>query len=134
MKKLTYIDACVLIAACKGEDAVHERAMAVLDDPDREFASSAFVRLEVVPKPHFHKKTDEMGFYNAFFASVTHWAQPMDAIVAKAQAEAEKCGLQAMDALHVAAAALLKGRVGDRRKTDQTDTSNDCGESRWYSR
>jgi predicted nucleic acid-binding protein len=48
---LTFIDSGVLIAAFRGRDELSERAMAVLDDPDRSFASSEFVRLEVLPRP-----------------------------------------------------------------------------------
>jgi hypothetical protein len=45
--KITFIDAGVLIAASRGNAQVARRAIAILDDPGRSFASSAFVRLEV---------------------------------------------------------------------------------------
>jgi hypothetical protein len=44
---LTFIDAGVLIAAARGSTVQASRAMGILDDPEREFAASAFPRLEV---------------------------------------------------------------------------------------
>ena len=82
--------------------------MEVLDDPTRKFASSVFVRLEVLPKALYQKDRDEVEFYNAFFDSVAHWAQPIDGVVTTAYDEAAKWGLSAVDALHVAAASFLK--------------------------
>lgn len=36
----TFIDSGVLIAATRGEGAIAERALAILVDPNREFAAS----------------------------------------------------------------------------------------------
>lgn len=47
----TYIDSSVLIAAARATDALAVSALAYLDDPQRSFVSSEFVRLEVLPKP-----------------------------------------------------------------------------------
>jgi hypothetical protein len=57
MSKLTFVDSGVLIAAARGADEVARRAMTVLDDPDRTFASSALVRLEVLPKALRHDRS-----------------------------------------------------------------------------
>lgn len=104
----TYVDSGVLIAAATGrQPSVHGRALAVFDDPDRAFVSSAFVRLEVLPKAIFAGHHDEAAFYERFFASVVAWAAPMDDVVDRASLIAVGSGLAAMDALHVAAAALL---------------------------
>jgi hypothetical protein len=54
---VVFVDASVLIAAARGADAIALLAMEVLDDPNNRFASSAFVRLEVLPKAVFHKRT-----------------------------------------------------------------------------
>jgi hypothetical protein len=61
--KRTFIDTGVLIAAARGQNDVAVRAMAILDDPNREFASSIFVKLEVLLSevhrqiPDFSKKS-----------------------------------------------------------------------------
>jgi hypothetical protein len=57
--KLTFVDAGVLIAAARGGSIQTGRAMDILDDPERQFASSAFVRLEVLPQALFNKRTAE---------------------------------------------------------------------------
>lgn len=105
--KLTFVDAGVLIAAARGGNDQAVRAMAVLDDPERGFAASPFLRLEVLPQAAFNKRSAETAFYEAFFASIAHWASDLDAIVKAAEAEASDCGVEAMDALHVAAAASV---------------------------
>ncbi len=107
MKKLVFVDAGILIAAARGDDEVAERAIEVLDDPDVSFASSIFVKLEVLPKPLYQNKKDEVLFYEAFFASVSVWAGPSSELVQNAYKEAISCGLSAIDALHVSSAAMV---------------------------
>jgi len=108
---LVFVDAGVLIAAARGDDRLSELALAVLDDPEAEFASSAFLRLEVLPKAIYHRNADEAAFYEQFFAAVTAWAEPTADLVDQAYAEAARAGLNAADALHVAAAARLGAEV-----------------------
>ena len=103
-RKRTYVDAGVLIAAAKGSEDISEEAIHVLADPFRDFASSAFVKLEVLPKATFYKQSDEVLFYNTFFDSVEFWADDLQAIVTEAQRQAETFDIGAIDALHVAAA------------------------------
>lgn len=81
--------------------------MRVLDDPDRLFASSAFVRLEVLPKAVYHKCTDEARFYEAFFSEVSRWANTDEDLIENAHEEATRSGLSAVDSLHVAAAKAV---------------------------
>jgi len=101
---VTFVDAGVLIAAARGRPEVSLAAMAILDDPDRSFASSEFVRLEVLPKALFNRKSDEAEFYVEFFAAVAHWPANTDAVVHDAYDIGARFGLSALDALHIAAA------------------------------
>lgn len=101
---LTFIDAGVLIAAARGNDWLARRAIAVLDDPQRSFAASTFLRLEVLPKALFYNRADEIDFYDSFFAAVEHWAEPDSALTDSAYFLAARFGLSALDALHIAAA------------------------------
>lgn len=105
--KLTFVDASVLIAASRGGTEQAARALEILDDPEREFAASPFLRLEVVPQAAFNKRQAELAFYEAFFSAVSKWATDLQAITDAALREASSCGVEAMDALHVAAAAAL---------------------------
>jgi predicted nucleic acid-binding protein len=98
----------VLIAAATMRDPVlYPAAVAVLDDTDREFLTSTFVWLEVVPKARYYRRVDEIAFYGAFFASVVARAEPLASLVRTAETEATAAGLALPDALHVAAAVLL---------------------------
>jgi hypothetical protein len=67
--KLTFVDAGVLIAAARGGNVQAARAMEILDDPEREFAASPFLRLEVLPQAVFNKRVVETAFYEAFFST-----------------------------------------------------------------
>jgi predicted nucleic acid-binding protein len=100
----TYIDAGILIAAARGDDESAKRAREVLDDPQRVFVSSLFLKLEVLPKAVYFRNTLEIQFYEAFFAGVTYWAEAFERLIDDAYQTACAYGLAAMDALHVAAA------------------------------
>lgn len=103
----TFVDAGVLIAGTRLFDPLGHRALAVLDDPDRVFVSSVFVHLEVLPKAIYHRNLGEAALYQRFFDRVVAWAEPLDRLVANARREAAQHGLNALDALHVAAAVML---------------------------
>jgi predicted nucleic acid-binding protein len=104
---LTYIDTGVLIAAFRGTEELSKRAIAVLAAPERDFASSDFVRLELMPKATYNKKQEELDFYDAVFSSIEHWAQVNEGLIASALDIGNIAGLSAMDALHVASARQL---------------------------
>ena len=100
----TFLDAGVLITAARGIGADANRAMQILKDPNREFAASQFLKLEVLPKAIFNQKTLEVEFYEAYFEMVTHWAINIEQVLEAGYREAADFGLGAMDALHIAAA------------------------------
>ncbi|HAC62394.1 MAG TPA: nucleic acid-binding protein [Cyanothece sp. UBA12306] len=106
--KKTYIDSGVLISAFQGIQSVSIRANQILNDENREFASSVFVQLEVLPKATFNKQQDEAEFYETFFNAVIHWATDLEQIMQDAQKIACSYGLAAMDAIHVAAALQIQ--------------------------
>lgn len=101
---LTFVDSGVLILAARGTDALSQIAMQVLDDPNRDFVTSDFVRLEVLPKAIYNLQADEADFYRAFFDAAAVAMSISGEFVARAEHEAEQAGLSAVDALHVAAA------------------------------
>jgi len=103
---LTFIDSGALIAAARGTGAKALAAFSVLDDPDREFASSLFVQLEVLPKAVYNKQQAEENFYRTYFAAVSRWADPAG-ILNNALHVASTYGLSALDGLHVAAALAV---------------------------
>jgi predicted nucleic acid-binding protein len=103
---LTFVDSGVLIAAARGTGPVSAAATVVLVDANRQFVSSDFVRLEVLPKPVYHKQVAEAAFYQAFFAAVAAWAATTPLLIQRAFQHASAFGLSAMDSLHVAAAEV----------------------------
>ncbi len=103
----TFIDSGVLIAAARGEGAISKRALAMLQDSNREFASSVFLKLEVLPKAIYNNRTSEVKFYEEYFDTVSHWATSIDQIIENADREIRESGLGAMDALHVGAAVSV---------------------------
>jgi predicted nucleic acid-binding protein len=100
----TFLDASVLIAAIRGSPIPIERALGVLNDPERVFIASDFVRLEVLPKPLYFRQQSEVDFYEAYFAMVAEMVEVSPALVTQAYEEARRAGLAGMDALRIAAA------------------------------
>lgn len=117
--KLTFVDASVLIAAFRGQEDVAIKAIEILDDPDRNFVSSDFVKLEVLPKPEYLHKVEEKEFYSAFFDAVAKWENISEQLVENAFNEACKVGLSAIDALHITMAKVAKA---DEFITAEKDT------------
>jgi len=102
----TYIDSGVLIAAARGTEPNASLALAFLQDKNRRFVTSDYVRLEVLPQAVFHKKTAEVEFYKGFF-KLNSWVVPTSPeLVKMAMEEACSNGIAGMDALHIAAAVF----------------------------
>lgn len=111
MKKIrTFVDSNVLIAAATGKGKHTLRALTILSDPTREFASSPFVRLEVLPKAVFHQQALEVAFYERFFAAVEKMNQAanVESLLVQAEQLGGRFGLNMADALHIAAALALQ--------------------------
>lgn len=61
----------------------------------------------MLPQALFNERDAKVAFYEAFFAAVSKWATDLQAITDAALREASTYGVEAMDALHVAAAAAV---------------------------
>ncbi len=103
----TCIDSGILVSAARGTDVYAERALAILGDESREFASSVFVRLEVLPKAICYRKNFEVELYQTFFDTVEYWANDLEKLIQNGYNLASQYGLSALDALHIAAALLV---------------------------
>jgi predicted nucleic acid-binding protein len=106
-KTRTYIDANLLIAAWQGRDEAGIKAMTILDDPGRALVVSNAVWLEVMPKPLYQKEQEESAFYGAIFAQAECIPWQTD-VLYQAHALAQRYGIAAMDAIHVATAIAAK--------------------------
>jgi hypothetical protein len=102
----TFLDSGVLIAAYKGSPSIEASAIHILDDPNRVFLSSPFVRREVSPKALYNRQQDEYRFYQKYFRRAA-FCDDLKLILIHAGKESAKSGVGAMDSLHIAAAYLL---------------------------
>lgn len=106
-KQITVVDSSVLISAAVGPAPSRRmRAVATLADPQREFAATRFLQLEVLPIATKYRKRKELNLYQRFFSQVTTWLDE-EPLIQPALVLACRYGLGAMDALHLAAAIHL---------------------------
>lgn len=103
----TYLDAGVLIAVARGHPDSAQTARNIMADPERVFVASVFLRLEVLPKAIYQRRAAEVDLYQRYFARVAAWADPSETLTNLAEQEAARSGLNALDALHIAAAQVL---------------------------
>ncbi|MCU1270930.1 MAG: hypothetical protein JWN74_2224 [Acidobacteriaceae bacterium] len=103
---LTYIDSGVLICAAQGKRNVAALALPFLADSSREYVTSDYVRLEVLPKATFHKRAAEVAFYNLFFTTAARSIPTSEALLEYALEEACKTGIHGIDAVHIACAVF----------------------------
>jgi predicted nucleic acid-binding protein len=105
--KITFVDSGVLVTAARGVGEDSEKALEILADSNREFASSEFIKLEVSLKAIYNRKMAEAEFYESFFSAVTYWTNDIDQVIQDANEIGCQYGLAAMDALHISAALLV---------------------------
>lgn len=99
--KRTYVDSGVLTRAARGVESMSAPAVALLCDPDREFVSSEFVRLELLARA----VPIETQFYETYFRQVAIWASMEPYLWTTAVSESRATGVTPLDALHVVLAA-----------------------------
>jgi len=104
---LTYIDSGVLIAASRGDNILSQNAFLAITDPNRLYASSVFVRLELLSTSPNLRCIEQSELYEVFFKTVTYWAEDFSRIAQLACEQSECYGLGAMDSLHIAAAITV---------------------------
>ena len=111
MKRRTYLDTDALFAAARGNQWISDRALEVLDDPDREFVSAIFSKLEVIPVPLFNGRQAEVAFYEEYYSGCVEVIHASRQLCEEAFEEAKRCGLSGFDALHLICAS--KARAAD---------------------
>jgi predicted nucleic acid-binding protein len=100
----TYVDSGVLIWAAQGTTENAAIALPFLNDGSREYVTSDYIRLEVIPKSVFHANTIEHEFYEEFFSTNIRCINPSESLVEYAMEEGCKTGISGIDALHIACA------------------------------
>ena len=103
----TVIDSCVLRSAFEGEEGeINKRALAVLDDTDREFIAVDFVALETIPKPTFNKRQEQALIFRTFFEEAPLHAEVSTAVTNLAMKLGCDYDIDPMDALIVSSAIV----------------------------
>ena len=100
----SFLDAGVLIAAARGTGVIPARAHAILDDPERSFVTSEYIRMEVLPKALYHRQHQEALLDEMFFSRAVQIVPASASLLMQAYTDACTFGLAALDALHIAAA------------------------------
>jgi hypothetical protein len=95
---ISFLDSGVLVTAARSIGELLEKALSILEDSEREFASSDFIKLEVIPKAVYNRQIKEVEFYETFFNTVTYWMSDLNKIVRDAYQIGGHYGLAAMDA------------------------------------
>jgi predicted nucleic acid-binding protein len=103
---VTYVDSGVLIFAAQGTTESAALALPFLADPAREYVTSDYVRLEVLPKCTYHKRDAEIEFYSAFFKLNSRTIPTSPALLEYALEEACSIGISGLDAVHIACAVF----------------------------
>lgn len=78
----------------------------VLGDPNREFAASEFLKMEILPFAIHYNKQREIRFYETFLDGVVKWADCFTLLV-PAYEIGSRFAVGVIDALHIAAAEQL---------------------------
>jgi hypothetical protein len=107
-KTKTFVDANILMAAFQGKDDLSQKALQILDDPERQFIASDYLKLEVIPKPKFYRRDEEVQFMEAFFESASLHVRSTPLITAQAIDLACRYDLHPLDALHAGTAIESK--------------------------
>ena len=102
----TYLDSGVLILASRSVDTRYLQAISILDDPNRIFVASEYLKMELIPKATFHKSIAELNVYLAYFESATSLVRFDSNHYEQALTLASNYGLAAFDSLHLNAALI----------------------------
>ena len=100
----TYLDTGVPIEAAAGKSV---RALGLLNDPNRLFLSCPYLDLELLPQVIRNRHREQQKFLETYLAARKR-IEDMRAIFRVALREASNSAVSGIDALHVAAAYLLK--------------------------
>lgn len=100
----TYLDTGVIMRGFQVGLKIKDPASNILTDPRREFVVSDVLKIELLPKPRFHKQAKELDFYEQFFRQAVLQIETTPAIMARAIDLASQFNVASCDALHLSVA------------------------------
>jgi len=108
---LTYVDSSVLISVATERGPLVVEATKILDDPDRTFASSAYVKMEVYPAARRNRRRNEIAVYDRFFREAVFPGPRSYERAAELAVEIMSGhSVSPLDALHIATALQMGAR------------------------
>ncbi|MDQ6632029.1 MAG: PIN domain-containing protein [Verrucomicrobiota bacterium] len=103
----TFLDTGIFLAAWRGNEQAAGEAVSIMEDANREFFTAQLVKLELLPKPVFHKNHHEISFYNTHFLQIKKEEPLSESLGNDAMRLAKQYGISAADSLNIAAAIRL---------------------------
>jgi len=100
----TYLDTGVIIKVFQKGLKAKNLASDIFTDPRREFVVSDVLKIELFPKPRFHKQAKELEFYEQFFQKAVLQIETTPALMARAIDLASRFNVASCDALHLSMA------------------------------
>jgi predicted nucleic acid-binding protein len=119
----TYLDASVLIAAVNGNEQASAEAMALIAEPNREFAVSEYLRLETLPKYVRENDLNKVAFIEEFFRSAVSCILPSMPVLNRALQLSKAYNVNGIDALHLGAAEAAQAQEIFTRDRNQMNTA-----------
>ncbi len=119
---LTYIDSCIVIAACDSTDHNHQAALSLLSNTSLKLVASNLVRLETVAAALRRGDSLRASFASELLLAVSEWvAIDEDVIDVALEISGKFGGPSALDAIHAACAIRIGASVStvDRKFRSQ---------------
>jgi len=105
---LTYVDSSVLISVATERGPLTTEAIEILDDQERRFASSAYVKMEIYPAARRNHRRNEIALYDRFFREAVFPGGGGYQRAAELAVEiVSRHAVSPLDALHIASAVEL---------------------------
>ncbi len=100
----TYLDTGVIMRGFQVGLEIKDPASDILTDSRREFVVSDVLKIELFPKPRFHKPAKELEFYERLFQKAVLQIETTPLIMARAIDLASRFNVASCDALHLSVA------------------------------
>lgn len=100
----TYLDTGVIMRGFQVGLEIKDPASDILTDSRREFVVSDVLKIELFPKPRFHKQAKELEFYERLFQKAVLQIETTPLLMARAIDLASRFNVASCDALHLSVA------------------------------
>ena len=106
MALVTYLDSNCLIAVADAEQGRREKALVLMNDPQRAFIYSPFTTLETLSLAMHYRKPARAAIFRWYLNRCASISDNLTEIMNEVRRQAEKYGIAGIDACHIAAAIV----------------------------